>query len=168
LPIHPNPAERTRVVAAAMAFPLDDVVARYRRETDSAPDVAADLERELRRYLAICALYPDTRVPMKGPVDELWHLFITFTHDYAEFCRQVAGRFIHHVPARQRPTATQRAHDASLFASLYRHTFDMEPSEIWWPEMARRRSNGADCGAGCGGGCGGDGCGGCCGGCGCA
>jgi hypothetical protein len=27
-----------------------------------------------------------------------WHTFIHYTHEYAEFCDRIAGRFIHHVP----------------------------------------------------------------------
>lgn len=31
-------------------------------------------------------------------VDPGWHAFIEHTHEYADFCEHVAGRFIHHVP----------------------------------------------------------------------
>lgn len=31
-------------------------------------------------------------------VDIGWHAFILHTHDYAAFCDQVAGRFLHHIP----------------------------------------------------------------------
>lgn len=31
-------------------------------------------------------------------VDIGWHTFILHTREYAEFCRRVTGRFIHHVP----------------------------------------------------------------------
>jgi hypothetical protein len=40
-------------------------------------------------------------MPMYGPVDRLWHVFLTFTRDYAAFCQAVAGRFIHHRPEAQ-------------------------------------------------------------------
>jgi hypothetical protein len=31
-------------------------------------------------------------------VDEVWHAFILFTSDYAAFCDEVFGRFVHHAP----------------------------------------------------------------------
>lgn len=32
------------------------------------------------------------------PIDEMWHNFILFTYDYACFCRDFFGRFLHHSP----------------------------------------------------------------------
>src|SRR5262245_36724734 len=93
--------ERRRVMAEDMAFPLGDIVARYCKEENVSETYAREVERELRRYLAICAIYPDQTIPMYGPADKLWHVFITFTRDYAAFCQKVAGRFIHHTPERE-------------------------------------------------------------------
>lgn len=31
-------------------------------------------------------------------IDEGWHAFVLHTKDYAEFCKQFLGRFIHHQP----------------------------------------------------------------------
>lgn len=31
-------------------------------------------------------------------IDEMWHTFILYTRDYADFCGQMFGRFIHHDP----------------------------------------------------------------------
>jgi hypothetical protein len=169
-PIHPSPVDRSRIIAAAMAFPLTDVVARFRQQEAATEEEALDLERELRRYLAICAMYPEACIPMVGPVDKLWRVFIGFTREYAAFCKQVAERVIHHMPARPGAGPLRRWRDARRFASLYRRAFGLAPAVVWWPEMALLLPStgggvGAD-GGGCGGGCGGDGCGGGCGGCG--
>jgi hypothetical protein len=32
-------------------------------------------------------------------VDDLWHEFILYTRNYAQFCRRAFGRFLHHTPA---------------------------------------------------------------------
>lgn len=48
-------------------------------------------------YLAACAVSSEPLAPSE-PVDIGWHTFILYTHDYAEFCKKVAGSFIHHVP----------------------------------------------------------------------
>ncbi|GAA2873045.1 hypothetical protein GCM10010517_33540 [Streptosporangium fragile] len=46
-----------------------------------------------------CALNPDARLSPSKRVDVGWHVFLTYTRPYEEFCRKVAGRFIHHEPA---------------------------------------------------------------------
>lgn len=32
------------------------------------------------------------------PIDEMWHNFILYTRDYADFCNNFFGHFIHHEP----------------------------------------------------------------------
>jgi hypothetical protein len=48
-------------------------------------------------FLAACAASTEPLSPSLA-ADLGWHAFILYTRDYAEFCEQVAGRFIHHVP----------------------------------------------------------------------
>lgn len=48
-------------------------------------------------YLAACAVASEPLGPSQI-VDEFWHAFIVRTVPYAEFCQQIAGRFIHHKP----------------------------------------------------------------------
>lgn len=49
-------------------------------------------------FLTVCAANPHQQFRPSEQVDLGWHQFILNTHDYAEFCDRVAGRFIHHVP----------------------------------------------------------------------
>jgi hypothetical protein len=86
------------IVDRAMAWPMDDVLERYRDDHNIPEDVALEHEREIKRYLALCSINPEAKYGMKGVVDELWHTFILFTREYATFCEAVAGRFIHHAP----------------------------------------------------------------------
>ncbi len=41
----------------------------------------------------ICVMHEEMRM-----IDEMWHAFIIFTRDYADFCQSYFGHFIHHVP----------------------------------------------------------------------
>lgn len=50
------------------------------------------------------------KLPISMPsqaVDEAWHEFILHTRSYQEFCAQVLGRFLHHVPAEAMLSPTQ-------------------------------------------------------------
>ena len=58
---------------------------------------ATDLFEDTKRFLALCATTPARLAPTRA-IDKGWHSFILFTVDYAQFCKQFCGRFIHHVP----------------------------------------------------------------------
>ena len=72
-------------------------------------------------------------------VDKAWHLHITRSADYARFCREVFGRFLHHHPAaaghddRQRRRATYAA-----TLSHYRRAFRAEAPDDVWPAVDKR------------------------------
>ena len=71
----------------ALAFPLDHVRARYEQSHGLPPAVALLHERELKRYLLLCAEHADVRLPVSPVIDDLWHEFLLHTRDYADFCR---------------------------------------------------------------------------------
>lgn len=61
------------------------------------PAQAARWITEMAKYLAIAA-DSDRPVAPSRAVDAAWHTFILFTRDYAAFCADSFGRFIHHQP----------------------------------------------------------------------
>lgn len=61
-------------------------------------DVAEAFE-QLRLYFQLCWRYEKRLVAMPSKlVDECWHVFICDTRNYARFCEDVLGRFLHHEP----------------------------------------------------------------------
>lgn len=50
-------------------------------------------------FLKACADNPNARLAPPFEVDLAWHTFILHTKEYAEFCENLAGRFLHHRPA---------------------------------------------------------------------
>lgn len=88
-----------------LAYQHRDVVQRF---LDSYPIDAADAEEiftETKRWLWLGA-YRSTLSSRKqliithpmAALDEMWHHFVLFTRDYADFCSRFFGRFIHHQP----------------------------------------------------------------------
>ena len=71
-------------------------------------------------FLAVCALRPCGRFRPSKKVDIGWHQFILNTIDYAEFCRSLAGRFIHHVPEKFTTPSGER----TAVADVLRPTVD--------------------------------------------
>lgn len=87
-----------------------------------------DAIAEFRRFLALICLGNSGLAMMSGAVDEIWHAFILHTRDYAEFCQQVRGRFIHHQPASEGSPVPDSSKNA--FIDAYRATFGAIPM-IW-------------------------------------
>ncbi len=61
--------------------------------------VAERIINESLAFLLMCAKNPaEPQVP-SAMVDIGWHTFILYTKEYADFCAQHAGSFIHHTPS---------------------------------------------------------------------
>ncbi|MEX5631930.1 glycine-rich domain-containing protein [Parafrankia sp. FMc2] len=71
-------------------------------------DLAARIVDQALAFLATSATSPHTLAPSRR-VDIGWHAFVLHTREYADFCNQVAGRFIHHIPESTRPSLEQVA-----------------------------------------------------------
>ena len=77
---------------------------------------------EFKRYLALVGFgYEDLPVP-NVMVDEVWHTFILFTREYAGFCQETIGRFVHHAPRTSR-TAQSLDGGKLKFTMAYHHLF---------------------------------------------
>jgi hypothetical protein len=78
-----------------------EVVLRFSKEKRISFDDAEDIFQETKRWLWLCASSPGESVNMVGEafvIDEMWHTFLLFTRDYADFCEKHFREFIHHVP----------------------------------------------------------------------
>ncbi len=49
-------------------------------------------------FLKLCANHPENRFAPSEKVDIGWHTFLMYTREYHEFCRDLGGNYIHHVP----------------------------------------------------------------------
>lgn len=90
-----------------------------------SPEETNDVFTEMKRWLWLCAQAYDDRqsgkpdVPQRLNVqsgmviiDVLWHVFILHSREYAKFCEEHFGKFIHHSPAHpefEPPTAEETA-----------------------------------------------------------
>jgi hypothetical protein len=131
-------ARQQEVIDRAIGFPMDEVLQRYARDYRASLDHARRLERELKRYLALCALAPDKSYAMAGPVDGLWHTFILFTRLYSRFCDQTAGQYLHHQPGdieNENELETFEEAYADLWND-YQRTFGEPPPDAIWPTLA--------------------------------
>jgi hypothetical protein len=93
-----------------LSYQHPDLLKRFQKDFDATPEVADAVFADLMRFLYlghrnltliqqgletdyVVAIYP----PLLA-IDDMWHTFILFTRDYAEFCQNHFGYFIHHQP----------------------------------------------------------------------
>lgn len=96
-------------------------------------------------FIAASGSQPGQSLAPSKLVDIGWHAFILHTVDYARFCEQVVGRFVHHVPTDEddeKPDGTQAARERTL-ATITAAGYAVD--EELWPDMAEC----TQCHAGC-------------------
>lgn len=118
---------------------------------------------EMLKFLDVCAASEETVSPPPR-IDDAWHAFVLFTRDYAAYCEDRFGFFVHHEPMESSdPVAYERAYEGarSRFGELDRRLWP-RPRSGGRPGGGGRRwpdwidgDGGDGGGGGCGGGCGG-------------
>ena len=135
----------TDCIPELLAFEAPYLEAKLLRiGTVETREEARALFQEVKKYLVLAARGDARPIPMFSVrVDEVWHQFVLFTAEYAEFCTRFAGRFLHHVPDESLPMVSgQPGVELSFaeFRAAYEALFG-ELSTAWMDELAVRASS---------------------------
>ncbi|CAD1794771.1 glycine-rich domain-containing protein [Xanthomonas arboricola pv. juglandis] len=135
------------LILRALSFPIDNLVMKYANEVGISKKNASEHASEVIRYLALCALYPQKKFPMARTVDRFWHEFIVNTVDYVNFCKAVAGRYIHHKPAGSSANdgGVDLMGDYKFFRFAYERHFGEAPPPQFWPNLELGPGGFGDC-----------------------
>lgn len=97
--------QRVAALEEVLAYKNRDVVARFLKSYPIDPADAEDIFTEMKRWLWLFGyrtmLGARKRLYVHPPMtalDEMWHCFVLYTEDYAEFCFRFFGQFLHHRP----------------------------------------------------------------------
>jgi hypothetical protein len=90
-------------LAEVLTYRHPGVVRRYVKEQHASREEAEEVFQETLKwlYLCGCSLRAGVACAMTAEIaklDEMWHTFLMFTRDYADFCEHYFGSFLHHVP----------------------------------------------------------------------
>ena len=125
------------VITSIMKHDLSKIRIRHQKELKLSDVQAHTHEKELKRFLSICAIYGPGTGMFSEKVDNMWHNFILFTSDYTKFCKEHTGKFIHHEPTTEDVDKKQTAQLAREFIKRYHGLFsENPPKEIWGLENA--------------------------------
>jgi hypothetical protein len=95
------------------AFPAE-LRNRLQAGTDLPLEQSGRVLEGLRQYFLACLaaqrkpIAKEVGMPSKA-VDAAWHEFIVLTKEYAKFCEQAFGKYLHHTPKAMMDTPTQAA-----------------------------------------------------------
>jgi hypothetical protein len=90
---------------------------------------------EYRRFLHLVVISPGPGLAPSKKVDEVWHAHILHTREYLRDCHSIAGRFIHHQPARPKSDVMHSKLAYIKTLEMYRETFGVNPPANVWPEI---------------------------------
>lgn len=107
------------------------LVARLQKKYPNLTDVQiAFVFQGLRDYFAICHKANGSKIAMPSRiVDEAWHEFILFSRDYAEFCQDAFGHFLHHHPNTPLTRLTNRKNALTLAWDLACKLANLNPKK---------------------------------------
>ena len=93
-------------LAQVLAFRHPAVIRRYCKDHGGSPAQAEEVFQELLKWLYLGSRCLADNQATAGcvmteeieKIDWMWHTFLLFTQDYADFCARYFGVFLHHVP----------------------------------------------------------------------
>lgn len=88
-------------LVALANYQHEETILRFTDAFALSEEEAEDVFHEMKKLLALMVRYPEEYVFTHEPLwvlDEMWHTFLMYTADYADFCQRYFGRMVHHAP----------------------------------------------------------------------
>ncbi len=101
----------TCTLGKALSYENLKVVSRFAQLYDVSFEEAGDVFVETKKWLWLASQVESGALSITDPlliIDEMWHNFVLFTLDYARYCTDCFGRYIHHAPTTQRDKERRR------------------------------------------------------------
>ncbi len=96
------PIAEMRSQSEVMSYRFSHLLERITKEMKLSQEDAEELFDDMLKFLYICGTNATTKRYSPPPkIDEAWHTFILFTREYAKFCTEYFGYFLHHNPFTQ-------------------------------------------------------------------
>lgn len=132
----------------ALSYQHEGVVARFMDEFAVSREEAEKIFLETKRWLWLNSKHLDDlnqdlpNVPQSlgirisiTIIDEMWHTFILFTDDYANFCEKFLGQFIPHLPlfeGEEEKTQIERDQEFIQYLSYLYDCIGEESLTLWF------------------------------------
>jgi hypothetical protein len=132
------------IIDQVMAYQMPDIIERCQKDFKYTNEDMQLLEKEFKRFLILCIIFKDSNIGMySNDIDNLWHSFILFTKEYALFCDQCNGQFIHHVPTLEKDKTPEKRIESKKyfqeFIKNYEEIFNEEIHPLWFLDMCEEK-----------------------------
>ncbi|MEG4084845.1 hypothetical protein QUA34_14800 [Microcoleus sp. POL10_C6] len=140
----------------ALSYQHEGVVARFMLQFAIPRKEAEEIFLETKRWLWLNAKHLDDlnqgspNVPKSlgirtsiTIIDEMWHIFILFTDDYANFCEKFLGKFIPHLPFLEGEEETTQIERDQEFIQYLSYLYDQIGEEyltLWFKQYRLKYS----------------------------
>lgn len=130
-----------KITANVMNYHMDNIIERCKEDYKYTNEDMAIIEKEFKKFMILSIISETNSESMfSQDVDNLWHTFLLFTKEYADFCKKHAGRFIHHVPQPHMSRTPEKAEIIAQyfvsFAQNYEKVFGEEIHHLWLLDMS--------------------------------
>lgn len=133
--------------AKIQAFELDDDSASFKfserlaRENGWNKIYTQRVIDEYKKFIFLCCI-TDSGVTPSDPVDQAWHLHLTFTISYwIDFCQNTLSQQIHHNPTKGGTIEREKFKNFyETSESLYKEKFGIYPPDDIWHNTKKRFS----------------------------
>lgn len=112
---------------------------RVARENGWSKEYTKRVILEYKKFIYLCCVSEQGVTP-SDPVDQIWHLHLTYTKSYwIDFCQNTLGKEIHHNPTKGGAKEAKKFNNYyEHLKDIYRYHFDNDPpSDIWQPADIR-------------------------------
>ena len=122
-----------RAITTIMAYQHPSLLRRIEDKCGISGEAATELFDDTKRFLYLCA---DSNVPLSPTpaIDGCWHEFLLFTKDYADFCRQFFGVFLHHRPRYINDPPADGSHRQNTINAAKRHFSNLSKNWEYPPQ----------------------------------
>lgn len=129
------------------AFELDDNSANFKfserlaRENGWSKTYTHRVIDEYKKFIFLCCI-SDSGVTPSDPVDQAWHLHLTFTKSYwIDLCQHTLNQQIHHNPTKGGDSEREKFKNYyETSESLYKEKFGIFPPDDIWHHSQKRFS----------------------------
>ncbi len=80
------------------AYKSSLLINKLQNDMKLSAEEASELFEDVKRFVALCATSTQP-LGLSKQIDQAWHIFILITKEYAKFCNDYCGRYIHHEPS---------------------------------------------------------------------
>jgi hypothetical protein len=143
-----TPFENQQLWEKIKNFPLDEADAqltfsdRLARENGWDKNYTQRVIDEYKKFIYLCCISPSAVTP-SDPVDQVWHLHLTYTKSYwKDFCGNTLKKEIHHTPTKGGKDEQEKFNDYySGLHQVYTEAFETPPPPDIWQDNTTRFSD---------------------------